>query len=277
MRRYIQVATPMVLAALLALSIASAQGIDFLTAAGQSGAGQGGAAAGNAAAARKADKTGTNPANFQDTFVLWNEYVELDGGSYTNQTVFEYKVPLQNSTMQARLRIPMVTSDLSGDTEFGIGDISARIVKTFEVTREYALVGGLESWWNTAREASLGRGKTSLGPLLVYARFYPRQHLIFAPAYQQRFSIAGDDSRPDISEGLLDLYLVKTLGRGERWLLLDPQFTIDYENDGELGGLVKLTYGTMVSPGHSFYLRPGIGFGETSVDWSLEAAYQIIW
>lgn len=258
---------------------ARADGTDLLALADQTppaAAAEGGAAGGSTAPS-KADKTGTNPANFQNTFVFWNEYAELEGDHYTNQTVFEYKVPLQENSMQWRIRIPLVTSDLSGDTEFGIGDLSTRVMKRLKMTRDYAWLVGLESWWDTAREASLGSGKSSLGPTVIHARFYPQKRLVFAPAYQQKFSVGGDDSRPDINQGLLDLYLVKTLGHGERWLLLDPQVIIDYENDTDLAAMVKLTYGTMLSPGHSFYIRPGVGLGETSVEWSLETAFQIIW
>lgn len=278
MSRDVRVATLTVLSIGLLLSVCGAQDSNLPAAAGQ---GQTGAAGrvgtpADAAAALKADKTGTNPANFQNQFVFWNEYVDLGGGLHTNQTVFDYRVPFQDQSVQLRIRIPMVSSDATGETEFGIGDISTRVVKRLKLTRKYALMAGLESWWNTAAEASLGTGKITVAPVMAYVMFYPKSRRIFAPAYQHRLSIGGDDGRADINQGSLDLYLVQMLDHGTRWVVLDPQLIVNYEN-GDVGALVKLTYGTMAGPGTSIYLRPGVGLGEQPVDWSLEAGYQMIW
>lgn len=225
-----------------------------------------------------ADKTGTNPINFQDTFIVWNEYSDLGHDLYTNQTVFEYAAPLQQNTMTVRVRIPMVTSNISGDTEFGLGDISLRGLKTVELNQKgmYAWVAGLEAWFNTASDVSLGAGKTSLGPLAIFVKFLPKQKMIIAPSYQQKFSIGGSESRADINMGMIDLYIVKMLEGGKRWVMIDPQFLIDFENDAAFGGLFKVTYGMYMGEGKSIYLKPGIGFGEQPVDFSLETGFKVV-
>ncbi|MGE5532137.1 MAG: hypothetical protein ACM3VW_08490 [Bacteroidota bacterium] len=100
---------------------------------------------------------------------------------------------------------------------------------------------------------------------------------IFEPTYQQKFSIAGDDDRADVSMGLIDLYYVKRLGNGKQWLVIDPQFIVDHENYNDFGGILKVKYGVMMGPGTSIYVRPGVGFGEQAVDWTLELGYQVVW
>ena len=117
------------------------------------------------AADTKADKTGANPINFQDTFILSNEYIDL-GDAYTNSTYFEYRMPLQENTLQWRTQIPMTASDLSGDTKFGLGDISTRFLKTVKLTPKDAWILGLEAWFDTASDPSLGTGNAP-APVLV--------------------------------------------------------------------------------------------------------------
>jgi hypothetical protein len=76
--------------------------------------------------------------------------------------------------------------------------------------------------------------------------------------------------------------MLKTSKDKQRWVLIDPQGVIDYENDTEFM-LVDIEFGTMLdkyisAKGHSIYLRPSISIGaDRPSDGSVEFGYKIIW
>jgi hypothetical protein len=243
----------------------------FLTAAAPTGQAQQGSPV------SKDDKTGTNPVNFQNTMVLWNEYRDLPGDHYFNQAVFEYRQPLQDRGAELRLRVPMVASDLSGDTEFGIGDIALRYLRSLKLTRKYAWAAGLETFFDTAGDDALGTGKYQLAPVVYYVMFLGPGRLI-APGYQHNFSIGGDDDRADINSGALDLYCLQMAKGGKSWVMLDPGLIINYEDDNSVSGYLKVVLGASIGGGASTYLKPAIGIGgDRSMDWSLEFGFKRIW
>lgn len=222
-----------------------------------------------ASAVSAEDKTGTNPANIQNTLVLSNEFIALPDGSVSNKAAFDYATPInQQKTMSLLIGIPFVTTDVGGGTDFGFGDLQLTWTWITKMTRKYAWAVAVDSNWDTATKDTLGTGKHWVSPRVFYAMFLPKG-VIFAPALLHKFDIGGDDDRADISQTILDLYYVRPIGPGQ-WVVLDPQVILDHELD-RTSGQVKITYGRMISGGMSFYVTPAIPVGGNQlIDWSVE-------
>jgi hypothetical protein len=220
------------------------------------------------------DKTGTNPVNFQNELRLYNVFTSLPGDHYQNLSVFRYVMPFNNRTMNIRLDLPLVATDVTGDTEFGFGDLNLRWLWTAKQTRKDAVAVGIESWWDTATDDALGSGKNALAPVVFYVMFLNKQ-TIFAPAYQYKFDIGGSDSRPDISQSFIDLYYVY-LPKPGQWIIVDPTVIIDHDRS-KTSMQVEVELGRMMSPGWSAYIRPGFPIGGNQlIDWNLEVGIKSV-
>ncbi len=232
------------------------------------------AATDQAAADTSEDKTGTNPVNFQNELRLYNVFTSLPGGSYQNLSVFRYIVPFNNRTMNIRLDLPFVTTDVTGNTEFGFGDLNLRWLWTAKQARTHAVAVGIESWWDTATGDALGSGKSALAPVVFYVMFLNKQTL-FAPAYQYKFDIGGSDDRPDISQSFIDFYYVY-LPKPGQWIIVDPTIIVDHETS-TTSMQVEVELGRMMSPGMSAYIRPGFPIGGNQlIDWNLEVGVKSV-
>ena len=247
------------------------------------------------AAAKKADKTGTNPINFTFDARLYNEYMWLNtaGDGNQNVTTFEFRMPILKGKWQFRLRTRF--TDLKADTnddgvdnldETGMGDSDIRFltVPYLNMAKKKAVAFGLEVFFDTASEDELGSGATSLGPQVFAVYFKPFGGFVdlVAPAYQHKFSIDEDSGRSKVHQGLIDVFFLKMRNNKAGWIMVDPQFVLDYENNIEFM-ILDLEYGTMLdklfgTTGHSTYMRPSIGIGsDRPTDGSIEIAYKIIW
>jgi hypothetical protein len=170
--------------------------------------------------------------------------------------------------------------------ESGMGDTEIRFltVPYLNMPKKMAIAFGMEIFFDTASRDILGSGATSLGPQVFAVFFKPFGGFfdLFAPAYQHKFSVDEDDGRSEIHQGLIDVFLLKTSKDKQRWMMIDPQAVIDYENDTEFM-LIDVEVGTMLdnyfgTKGHSTYLRPSIGIGsDRPTDGSIEVGYKIIW
>jgi hypothetical protein len=236
------------------------------------------AQSGDVRAAHAADKSGTNPLNLQTEFRLFNEYQGHRGGRYFNTTTFQYVQPFAQHTAAARIRLPLVATDLGGGGDFGFGDFNLRFNYVPRITHKYGILTGVETFWDTASESTLGSGRNVVAPVFVYALFLPNKAL-FAPAYQQFIDIGGEDTWRKINQGAFDFYYVKLVKKG--WWILDPTLTLDYEGNPAVSGQVELERGFIIGPQGkgvaSWYIRPGVGIGATrAYDWNLEVAYKVV-
>lgn len=228
----------------------------------------------------KSDKSGTNPLNLQDSFILFNEYQSLPSGNFRNIESARYVKAFHDGTMNFRTTVPFVATDAGapGD-ETGLGDLNFRYNWIPKITHQYGLLVGAELNADTATDERLGRGKWTFVPTITTAFFLPNG-MIFAPSYQHNFSFAGQDDRPDIHEGYIDLYVVATSHDRHKWLLFDPTIVLDYENDASYA-TIELELGHILGPAFggagSFYIRPGIGIGnDRPYDWNLEVGFKLI-
>ena len=240
-----------------------------------------------------ADKTGTNPINFQRDIRFYNEYSWLnvpsgfDGSQ--NVTTVEYRTPFAGGKWQWRVRGRFSTFDVDQDgaggldfDESGLGDFDMRFltVPIVNMEKRHAFAFGLEVFLNTASEDVLGSGATSLGPQAFYVKFLPRG--LFAPGLQYKFSIDEDTGRRKVDQFLIDLNYLRMGLDKQSWFFTDPQIVIDNETNVEFA-IVDLEWGWMMSKwkpdlkGHSFYIRPSIGVGaDRLTDGSIEFGYKII-
>jgi hypothetical protein len=72
----------------------------------------------------QADKSGTNPLNFQNTLSFKNEFNRI-GDNYANFTRFNYSHPLAPN-LKVGLDLPLLASDATGHDKFGLGDIAVK-------------------------------------------------------------------------------------------------------------------------------------------------------
>ena len=217
------------------------------------------------AQAQERDTSGTNPAVITRTLSLSNEYRFLPKDTYYNQTLLRYTEPFFDGKMGLRLTVPLEATDIIGEDQFGVGDVSAKLSWIPHVSRHQAFVLSTEIYTPTASENVLGTGKWVAAPGITWAYFASRE-VIIAPAYIHNFSFAGTDDRADVNRGDFDLYFVYR-PHGERWWITsDTTVSYDFETDAtpvswELNfgrNLAKFENGAALNG----YIRPGIGIGK---------------
>jgi hypothetical protein len=148
------------------------------------------------------------------------------------------------------------------------------------VSRRGGVLASLELDAPTASSAALGTGKWVLAPSIAYGIFLPG-NCIFAPAYKQSDSFAGNANRSDINAGNLDFYFVSRFDHGRQWAILDPTYILNYEAGRYGGASLRVTYGRMFGKVGdavlSGYVKPGIGIGaDRPYNWSLEMGVSLV-
>ena len=250
-------------------------------------------AAGDAQAAMKADKTGTNPINFQNELRFYNEYQWLNvaGEGSQNIATAEYRTPFMDGKWQFRVkaRNTRMDADLNGDgstdiDQGGWGDTDIRFltVPIMNMEKKMAIAFGVEAFLDTAKKDSLGSGANVLGPQVFGAFFKTLGFDLIAPAYQHRFSVDEDNNSRHVHQGFIDVFGLKMSKNKQAWMLVNPTYVMNYEAnteflmvDFEVGAMLDQYFGTK---GHSDYIRPGISYGaDRPTDVTLEAGYKIIW
>ena len=236
----------------------------------------------------EADKTGTNPINFQFDARLYNEYQWLnvagDGGQ--NITTFEFRAPFADGDWQLRVKVRAnyLDIDRAGIDEFGLGDTDLRLLTVPIVIPEkrFAIALGAEFYLPTASDDVLGRDAFTVGPQLFFAFFGYFGLDLIAPGYQHQFSVWEESGASDVHLGAFDLFLLKTFNDKQQWVLVNAQGFLNYENQREWAQL-DLEVGTMLdqwieASGHSIYIRPSVATGgDRPYDYSIEAGYKIVW
>jgi hypothetical protein len=145
-----------------------------------------------------------------------------------------------------------------------------------------AVAVGLETFLPTGKNA-VGSQRASFGPQVFGVFFAPFgiKGTLIAPAYQHKFSFYEEHGVDDLHQGLVDIFMLWTSEDKKYWVLLDPQFIADYQNDIEFG-IVDAEVGMMLdqvidAKGHSVYLRPSVGIGpDRPSDASIEVGYKIV-
>jgi hypothetical protein len=226
------------------------------------------------------DTSGTNPAILSRTLSISNEYRFLPDDSYYNQTLIRYTEPFADGKMSARFTLPLNATDVSGDDEFGIGDIALKFSWIPYVSRQQAFVLSTEVYAPTASEDILGTGKWVVAPGITWAWFVSPE-VILAPAYIQNWSVAGDDDRLDVNRGDFDFYVVYRPHGKRWWITSDLTVSHDFESDSTPADW-EVTFGRnlkVFEDGAALngYIRPGIGFGhDRAYDFNIEVGLTLV-
>jgi len=231
---------------------------------------------------RVADKTGTDPSNFQRTMSPANKYADLArGGAYLNSTTLSYIQPLNHSRARFLLELPFAVTHVSGHTDRGLADLSVRYGQILYLDRQKAFAAGFGLVAPTATNDSLGLGKWSLEPSASVIVLLSPEWIV-APSFKQTVSVGGNSDRADVNLSTFDFYLVWRARSLTQWVILDPAFAWNWKSDGNhLAGITTLTYGHILgrtgSAVWSAYLKPGIGWGNgRASNWSVEAGVKVV-
>jgi len=233
----------------------------------------------------KSDKSGTNPINFQNDLRLYNEYQDFGNGDTGNVTTFEYRTPFADGEWQYRIRVPYQSLNFTSAglpiDEIGLGDINMRLLTVPYLNAEtgQALALGVEAWFPTASDDLLGKDNVVIGPQVFYAFFNPFgiDKAGLFPGYQHAFSVGGKNRADDVHESRFDLFFLKQWPEQQVYLLLNPQYVVDWRNDKQ-GGVADAEFGYVFKSGFGVYGRPGIGFGvDKPLNWNLEVGIKYVY
>ncbi len=232
------------------------------------------------AAAQEKDTSGTNPAVLTRTLQISNEYRFLPDDHYYNQTLIRYTEPFFDGKASLRLTLPLDATYLTGDSEFGVGDIATKFSWVPYVSRQQAFILSTEIYAPTASEDVLGTGKWVAAPGLTWAYFVTPE-IIIAPAYIQNLSFAGEDRRPNVNRGDFDFYVVYKPHGKPWWITSDTTVSHDFEGgttpvswEVAFGrNLAKLGSGAALNG----YIRPGVGIGsDRPHDFNIEVGISLV-
>lgn len=222
----------------------------------------------------------TSPARFGK---LTFEHIDLKlpgdapFGDNASSFIFEFQQPFGHNSL--KLKAPVSSVDVLGDSSYGLGDVSAKLTHVFGVTRKRGMVMNFELVADTASRDELGGGKWVAKPGFIHAWFLKGGH-IFAPAIVQSLSFAGSSGRPDINQTVIDFYFVPRFKDSSIYMTLDPAWTQDWENDRQyLTTALTIGYklGQMMGGNGQVFIKPSFGLGdERASDWGIQAGFQLL-
>lgn len=222
------------------------------------------------------DRSGTNPAIFLSSISLSNEYINLTNGNENNITTLRYVAPFNNINSLVSFKLPFAYLSSSQNNYSGMGDLELKAAYRPYLSPRFAFVLGAEFTFNTAVSSEVGGGKNVFGPSLTPVFMY--KWGIFAPTYKYSYSYSGDDNRADISQSVIDLYIVSFFNKRKNWLLFDPIISIDHKKAEKVSSNFKITLGQKVSSNSSVYIRSGIPIGgNKSNDFTFEVGMKYVW
>lgn len=223
----------------------------------------------------------TRPARFAK---LTFEHVDLHlpaglpvMGDSANSFIFEFQQPFGSNSV--KLKVPVSSVDVLGDSSYGLGDLSAKFTHVFGLTRTHGMVVNFELVADTASRAELGGGKWVAKPGFIYA-FFLKGGYIFAPAVVHNQSFAGSDNRLDINQTVVDFYFVPKLRNPAFYMTLDPAVTLDWENSKQFvttALTVGYKLGPMLGGNGQVFVKPSLGVGaDRASDWGLQVGFQLL-
>jgi hypothetical protein len=231
----------------------------------------------------KAENDGLDPTAPARFAKLSFEHVDLNlpagapFGDNANSFIFEFQQPFGHNSF--KVKAPVSSVDVLGDSSYGLGDVSAKLTHVFGVTKTHGMVVNFELVADTASRDELGGGKWVAKPGFIYAFFLQGGH-IFAPAIVQSISFAGSSNRADINQTVIDFYFVPKFKDSSFYMTLDPALTHDWENDKTfLTTALTMGYklGPMLGGNGQVFVKPSVGLGaERASDWGLQIGFQLL-
>ena len=216
-----------------------------------------------------------DPSQFFTRVEIFNEIQNYKNDIYLDVTTFRTIAKI-GKRLTTRLDVPVVynsTTSISGNKQFGIGDISFRLLGyRFLETKNSAVTASIEVSLNTAQSPLLGSGKNTIIPLVTYTKLLREKRMIFSLLFQQANSFSGDKNRETISFSKLQAIFIKYWTR-RMWSVLAPEWYIDYVHGGISMNLeTRATYAPL--PRVNLWAQAGAGmFGDfiARYQWSVQA------
>lgn len=174
------------------------------------------------------------------------------------------------------VEVPLARFESPDGSHNGLGDVSLSLTATQYVKGPWSFGTTFEFIAPTATATQLGSGKLQFSPA-VYMVYMPTKNWFMALGYKQYWSTIGADNRDDIDRGRLR-GIVGYLSDNQWWVMVDPRYTIDYENSGKVLFSPEAEIGTMINPGTSVYLRGGgkMGGNMEGSAWAVSVGFKIL-
>lgn len=174
------------------------------------------------------------------------------------------------------MEIPLARYESPEKSKNGLGDVSLSLTATQYVYGPWSFGTTFEFVFPTATDDLLGTGKLQFSPS-VYAVYMPKSNFFFAAGYKQYWSTIGANDRSDIDKGRFRA-IMGYLSDNQWWVMLDPRYTIDYQNSARANFTPEVEIGTMVHQGSSVYLRAGgkLGGNLPASDWTVSVGFKVL-
>lgn len=171
-----------------------------------------------------------------------------------------------------RFDLPLVRVDRGGVVEDGLGDLYFQALHVHPYKPGFALASGAGLVMPTASADSLGTGKLVLAPAVVPVWFLARIRGLAYVKVQDFFSIAGDETRPDVHVLAVTPTLTRRLGQ-RGFMTLDSESRTNWREDGRTSWMSGVLMGRTLSPRWGFWAKVEVPWGEhRTSDWTLRTS-----
>jgi len=221
-------------------------------------------------------KAATDPSAVlaQLGFFFWTQS-SSDNKNIVNTGLFQPVLPLSKHNV-LRPALPVVSTG-GPDGDVGIGDLFLLDVQISKIRTGSFGWGGVASL-PIATEDTMGTGKWSAGPMIMYMNKMLPKDLLGILVYQE-WSFAGKSDRNDVSKFTFQpIWVHHTAWGYVGWT--DLNATIDFENDNQFSFPVGLRFGTVfhAKTPLNVYVQPYYTFNNKGKDdvWGIKLSATFI-
>lgn len=204
------------------------------------------------------------------------DVIDDAGGISRDQVTFKGYYAY-NKYVNFGVEVPLARFESPEKSIQGLGDISTSVTLTTFHNNRLSFGTNLELVVPTATDDLLGSGKVSFNPS-AYAVYIPSENWFMALGYKQFWSIAGDGGRADTNKGRIRAIL-GYISNTKWWVLVDPQYYVNYETKGEAEFAPEAEIGTMINEGTAIYVRSGghVGGNMKGRDWFASFGFKVLY
>ncbi len=232
---------------------------------------------------RQEGPSGADPTDFITRYEPSFEHRNLKDGSSLDLLVMRADFSFR-SDLSFRLDLPLVgfkpgpLEEAGFRPTFSIGDTVTQVIHKPYSSDRLSVIYGLRIDFDTATAPEVAAGGNVYAPLGAVA-VKARPGLVFIPLVQ--WFLASDlDNAP--FEGTVDrnkvsyrqLVLWEVGHRHMAYLMIDPEFTVDIENDNEKTFQVGIEFGKPLAQGALLVIKPTIGFTDRGINWGFKFAFR---
>ncbi len=226
-----------------------------------------------AAQSTSAGAPGVNPKDNITKGELFYRFDRLDGGASIQALAFKFDHAF-NASVEANVEVPPIRLNTPGDDFSGLGDIALR-VRHVRTAGPWSVIVAAEAALPTASRDKLGRGKWQLNPV-AGGSTHSRQRPSLSWATSTLFSVADDDTRPDISDMQPRVLLARVWKRGY-WALADLKYTKALKGDKSEWLDLEFEGGAMLAPDLGAWMRLGTSGMDSTRRWGVLFGLRRIW